>query len=303
MLPFLICYLSLITVIQATILVLSSNDTYMDRMALFGPKLEDDGVIGNVTMAPTSRYGCTLVDEPPTTNWIALVERGHCSFADKVRTMQLSKAKAVVIGDPHFNGWITMYATGDTSDIFIPSVYVAQYQFNALQSHSIQHPLSIQLVKNEEAKWSFTDMMIVIVLSPSIMMVIVFFAWKCREYRRRIKDIAPCHVVSSLPSRPFQSEPTDFKDITDNKEENDDEKCAICLEFYEDDEMIRTLPCRHEFHLHCIDIWLTTRKKFCPICKYNICRGKPQQAPTQQPQVTNSPLSSHMNEHTPLLSC
>lgn len=49
---------------------------------------------------------------PPCENWIALIERGECSFVDKVRAMQASGAIAAVVGDKHYNGWITMYAPG-----------------------------------------------------------------------------------------------------------------------------------------------------------------------------------------------
>lgn len=57
------------------------------------------------------RYGCDVV-MPPCENWIALIERGECSFVDKVRAMQASGAIAAVVGDKHYNGWITMYAPG-----------------------------------------------------------------------------------------------------------------------------------------------------------------------------------------------
>ncbi|XP_054719013.1 E3 ubiquitin-protein ligase arkadia-C-like [Uloborus diversus] len=53
--------------------------------------------------------------------------------------------------------------------------------------------------------------------------------------------------------------------------ENDDnlEKCTICLCEFEDDEDVRRLPCMHLFHIECVDQWLTTNKR-CPICRVDI---------------------------------
>jgi E3 ubiquitin-protein ligase RNF13 len=60
-----------------------------------------------------SNEGCIPIQqELLTDNWIAIVERGGCTFVEKVRSLQKSGAKAVIIGDKHYNGWITMYATG-----------------------------------------------------------------------------------------------------------------------------------------------------------------------------------------------
>lgn len=46
--------------------------------------------------------------------------------------------------------------------------------------------------------------------------------------------------------------------------------CSICLDEYEDGEMVRMLPCGHVFHTDCILPWLTERQACCPLCKVNV---------------------------------
>ena len=43
--------------------------------------------------------------------------------------------------------------------------------------------------------------------------------------------------------------------------------CSICLAPYEVKEELRTLPCDHKFHKHCIDEWLVTKNILCPLCR------------------------------------
>ncbi|KAI9986532.1 hypothetical protein PInf_025482 [Phytophthora infestans] len=49
--------------------------------------------------------------------------------------------------------------------------------------------------------------------------------------------------------------------------ENED-ICPICLIEFEDGEDVRNLPCKHIFHVACIDEWLK-RNTSCPMCKSN----------------------------------
>lgn len=85
----------------------------MDRIAAFGPRLTEEGLFGHlIAVESPYNHGCDIV-KPSHDNWIALIERGNCTFIQKVRNMQASGAIAVVVGDNEHNGLITMYAPGE----------------------------------------------------------------------------------------------------------------------------------------------------------------------------------------------
>ena len=54
-----------------------------------------------------------------------------------------------------------------------------------------------------------------------------------------------------------------------NDRRHDHSHCVICLERYQVDEAVRTVPCMHSFHSACIDRWLQDTAS-CPICKQSI---------------------------------
>jgi len=256
-------------VVDATIIVVATNVTYQDRIAAFGPRLTDEGLFGYIVsvemIEDDNQKGCSkLKKDVSTKNWIALVERGQCTFIEKVRNMQASGAIAVVVGDNEKNGLITMYATGETSDVKISSVFIAQTEYRALRSIVEKHAkeVKVQLVKDNLLQWPLLDVIIVVILSPTVMMIFIYVLWRIRQRQRRKQDIAPQQVVGSLATKIF---------FESKRQENEPQECAICLEDYADEDELRILPCKHEFHITCIDSWLTTRKKFCPICKRDIC--------------------------------
>lgn len=90
-------------------------------------------------------------------------------------------------------------------------------------------------------------------------MIFIYLLWRVRQRERRRRDLAPPNVVESLPTKIF---------FVSKRRGNEPEECAICLEDYVDEDELRVLPCKHEFHITCIDGWLTTRKKFVSI---NFC--------------------------------
>jgi len=316
---------------NALIVRSSNNDTIQARMAAFGPRIgEEEGVNGilipmrkfdkmdeeenntsNVNVddiinnkSNKYNYGCRKIinmeryleklDEKDRENiknkgFIAMVERGGgCSFSQKVRNMQDSGAKAVIVGNNHGElRLITMYSSDDTSDIQIPSVFILQYDMYNLQDAAFEE---IKIVE-DYTDWSSADAFVMIVALP-----IAFLFGICIIYKFRIDAFEPELQNQSTVSLGAASQeevdalPIKIFDLK-KKKENDPDCCAICIDDFVDGDKLRVLPCRHEYHVECIDLWLTTRKRFCPICKRTI--GGDEDEATE-----NTPLLNHNNSNT-----
>ncbi|KAK8607440.1 hypothetical protein V6N13_053175 [Hibiscus sabdariffa] len=48
------------------------------------------------------------------------------------------------------------------------------------------------------------------------------------------------------------------------------EMCSVCLSSMEEGEERRVLPCMHEFHRGCVDRWVSSCRKNCPICRFSV---------------------------------
>lgn len=51
------------------------------------------------------------------------------------------------------------------------------------------------------------------------------------------------------------------------------DKCSICLDSFEDGELISVLYCHHIFHVGCVKSWIdrkTDKSQLCPVCNHPI---------------------------------
>ncbi|KAI8051815.1 hypothetical protein BDF21DRAFT_432180 [Thamnidium elegans] len=263
----LLLWLLCVSLVYASTHVTISNETFHDRIASFGPRLSANGKIGYMIEPLQDTTGCSLV-EAPITDWIALVSRGGCSFVTKVRYMQMSGAIAVVIGDPNNPGWITMYSPGDTSDILIPSVYMPKREYIKLLNLSklLNTPMVAILQPDDNVTWPLIDVLIIVIVSPCLVLVLIYASWKLRQNILFKRELAPVSVVSKLSVKIFN--------LNDQKDQEEPESCTICLEDYESGNELRLLPCNHYYHAVCVDLWLTTKKKCCPICKTDVTNSE-----------------------------
>jgi len=94
-------------------------------------------------------------------------------------------------------------------------------------------------------------------------------------------------AIRRLPSRKFQPPPTlsqlpsdsnESKQGQSPKSAEDIPSCAVCMENYVNNDELRCLPCRHEFHTKCVDEWLKLRST-CPLCRKK-CTDAPVPGPS-----------------------
>lgn len=88
------------------------------------------------------------------------------------------------------------------------------------------------------------------------------------ESNATFSGLFPFHAQETIERNTF---PHKYKRVRRQTEidEDDGEKCTICLSLFEVENDVRRLPCMHLFHMDCVDQWLMTNKH-CPICRVDI---------------------------------
>ncbi|KZO99615.1 transferrin receptor ectodomain, apical domain-containing protein, partial [Calocera viscosa TUFC12733] len=234
--------------------------TFSSRPAAFGLRIVNaPGLSGHLIPmsqllphCPSASFSCPpLCPHYPfphleNEGWIALIQRGECSFVEKVREAQRLGAVGVVVGG-HEKGrddeLITMYSPGDATDIGIPSCYITFESYTGLMklweksnntTPSGYKALDLLLGEDEAWQWCasvfFLFLMLLIeidrpvftfsllLLLPSILTLLTLVVHRIRQQRAEVRERAPEDVVQSLPTRVWNGSHWDKDEIVHNPE-------------------------------------------------------------------------------------
>ncbi|XP_068612144.1 RING finger protein 150 [Brachionichthys hirsutus] len=210
--------------------------------------------------------------------WVALVARGNCTYKDKIRHAAAQNASAVVIfnvGSANANDTITMPhpGTGEVVAIMIPEL--KGKELTLLLERNVTVTMTITIgTRNLQKYVSRTS--VVFVSISFIVLMIISLAWLVFYYiqrfryanardrnQRRLGDAAK-KAIGKLQVRTVRK--------GDQETEADFDNCAVCIEGYKPNDVVRVLPCRHLFHKGCVDPWLLDHRT-CPMCKMNILKA------------------------------
>jgi len=274
--------LVLLSFVDAKLMIISPADIpwQYSFCGNIGPDVPSAGLQGYIVpMEPSTCCGSTCSLRGGSTHrdaqsdgWIALIARGNCSFVQKVLNAQQAGASAVVVSNNRGHDQLVIMG-GSSNHVNIPAVFVSEDSGKLLRQYlddsSIEDKPRLEVRLSpcgmDSSLYGRGENMF---LPDYLLLLAVFSTMLCSMcvvgvIRWRIQFLYPDAAppveevfVINLPQRTCT--------------EDEDKECCICLGSFEAGETVRILPCRHEYHAQCIDQWLTSHHRTCPICKGDI---------------------------------
>ncbi|KAK4742241.1 hypothetical protein SAY87_000242 [Trapa incisa] len=221
-----------------------------------------------------------------------LMVRGGCSFEEKVRRAQKASFQSAIVYDNVVDGPLVAMA-GNSAGVKIHALFVSSESGRVLTSYAGSKAVEVWIIPGfENSAWSIMAISFISLLAMSAVLATCFFVRRHRIRREHPRSNPRVREFHGMSSRLVKAMPSLI--FTSVLEDNCTSRtCAICLEDYNVGEKIRILPCRHKFHAICVDLWLTSWRTFCPVCKRDArtSTGEPP-ASESTPLLSRSPSSS-----------
>ncbi|KAM7000028.1 LOW QUALITY PROTEIN: E3 ubiquitin-protein ligase RNF130 [Tautogolabrus adspersus] len=245
------------------------------------PKVDTRGVV--IAPAPhhgvVDRQGCDpntrFLVPPRNIHWVALLQRGNCTFKEKILKAAAYNATAVLIYNNSTNKTVKMghEGTGDTVAVMITEAYgkeiLAHLERNLTVVVSVLVGDRGSSKNMNRGSLVFVSISFIVLLIISSAWLVFYFIQKIRytsardRSQRRLGDAAK-KAIGKLTTRTVKK--------GDKETDPDFNHCAVCIEAYQLNDVVRILPCKHVFHKVCVDPWLNEHCT-CPMCKLNILKA------------------------------
>nr|XP_048284452.1 E3 ubiquitin-protein ligase RNF128 isoform X2 [Myodes glareolus] len=259
----------------------TSNDTITDtcECGVYGLASRVANAMGVVGIPKDSNYqACdrntefTYTDKP----WIALIERGNCTFSDKIQAASEKNPDAVVIFNSPKTGNQTIQMAYIGAENIVAIMIGNLKGTKILQSiqRGIQVTMVIEVGK-KHGPWVnhysifFVSVSFFIITAATVGYFIFYSARRLRNARaqsrkqRQLKADAK-KAIGRLQLRTLKQ--------GDKEIGPDGDSCAVCIELYKPNDLVRILTCNHIFHKTCVDPWLLEHRT-CPMCKCDILKA------------------------------
>ncbi|XP_068596329.1 E3 ubiquitin-protein ligase RNF130 [Brachionichthys hirsutus] len=245
------------------------------------PKVDTRGVV--IVPAPhhggLDRQGCDpstrFLVPPRTVHWVALLQRGNCTFKEKILKAAAFNATAVLVYNNSTDKTVKMghEGTGDTVAVMITEVYGKEILTHLERNLTVL--VSVVVGQRGQSKninrgsLVFVSISFIVLMIISSAWLIFYFIQKIRytstrdRSQRRLGDAAR-KAIGKLTTRTVKK--------GDKETDPDFNHCAVCIEAYQLNDVVRILPCKHVFHRLCVDPWLNEHCT-CPMCKLNILKA------------------------------
>ncbi|KAJ3681526.1 hypothetical protein LUZ60_016015 [Juncus effusus] len=260
--------------LAASSVVLMGNNvtlTFDDVEANFAPTIKGSGVCGTIYVSDPLDACDSLTNKAPTgqISAFALIIRGNCTFDDKIRNTQNAGYKAAIVFDNEDNNPLVSMA-GSSTGIHIYAVFISKSAGQTLTRYANRTDIDTWLIPTfENSAWSLIAISFISLLAMSAVLATCFFVRRHRV--RRERPVGGEREVGGMGSERVREMPSVVFSLDGEGKEKEmyctGFTCAICLEDYCVGDRLRVLPCRHKFHAICVDMWLTSWRTFCPVCK------------------------------------
>ncbi|XP_049729116.1 E3 ubiquitin-protein ligase RNF128 isoform X2 [Elephas maximus indicus] len=234
--------------------------------------------------------------------WIALIERGNCTFSEKIQAAGRKNAHAVVIYNVPQTGNQTIqmanFGAGDIVAIMIGNLKGTKI-LQSIQK-GIQVTMVIEVGK-KHGPWVnhysifFVSVSFFIITAATVGYFIFYSARRLRNARaqsrkqRQLKADAK-KAIGRLQLRTLKQ--------GDEEIGPDGDSCAVCIELYKPNDLVRILTCNHIFHKTCVDPWLLEHRT-CPMCKCDILKALGIEVDVEDGSVSlQVPVSSETSNST-----